>query len=353
MAENSGIQWTTHTFNPWRGCTEVSPGCANCYARTLANRNPRVLGTWGRDGSRIVAAPSQWAAVRRWNADASPRTSRGAGADDIPHALDHERPRVFCASLADVLEGRETMPADAWGPIEEARARLFELIDECENLDFLLLTKRVNNWRVCLANAYMEAKRLKLERAVRLIDRWFRGHAPRNVWFGCTVENQAAALQRVHALASIPARVHFLSCEPLLDRVDLTRIEHNAHTLDGYRYNALRGTLSGIITRDIIPTGAIQWVIVGGESGGSHVRAFNVEWAEKLLTDCTAAGVPIFVKQMGAVIHAPAGYFPDPKQARPWGEKGRVELKLVDNHGGDLTEWPEKLRVQQFPTVAA
>src|SRR5262245_66670777 len=89
MAERTAIQWTTHTFNPWRGCSKVSPGCAHCYAETFAGRNPSVLGVWGPKGTRVLASKTMWSEPHRWNRQAE---ARG------------ERARVFCASVADVFE---------------------------------------------------------------------------------------------------------------------------------------------------------------------------------------------------------------------------------------------------------
>lgn len=333
MAENSAIQWTTHTFNPWRGCSEVSPGCDNCYARTIAKRNPRVLGEWGPNGTRVVAAESQWQTVRRWNAEADPA----------------ERPRVFTASFADVLEWRDTMPRDYWDVVDRARVKLFTLVAECPNLDFLFLTKRIEHWQTVLAHTATKCGPND-QAARRLIDRWLRNHPPANVWLGATCELQTVAEERVLKLAQIPAYVHFLSCEPLLSALDLTAIHHDRE--HGYRYDALRGQFAGIITRDLLSAPKVQWVIVGGESGGA-ARPFQIEWARKLVKDCNRAGVPVFVKQMGSVVHAPAGCFTDPKHSRPWGDAGRVELKLVDHHGGNPNEWPEDIRIRQFPNVAA
>jgi len=119
MGQDSKIEWTHHTFNPWRGCTKVSPGCTNCYAETLSHRNPKVLGVWGDKGTRVVASDSMWREPIKWD-----REAREAG----------ERRRVFCASLADVFEDREEL--------DEPRFRLLRLIASTTNLDWLLLTKR-------------------------------------------------------------------------------------------------------------------------------------------------------------------------------------------------------------------
>jgi protein gp37 len=156
MAANSKIEWCHHTFNPWRGCTKVSAGCANCYAETLSHRNPKVLGVWGDGGTRVVASESAWREPRKWNdwrhehdcgreattIDAAwycPEHGECA-ADEIHKvpfdAATHQRHRVFCASLADVFEDRPEL--------HTPRARLFQLIAETPNLDWLLLTSQVH-----------------------------------------------------------------------------------------------------------------------------------------------------------------------------------------------------------------
>src|SRR5262249_10541241 len=117
--ENTRIAWTHHTLNPWRGCTKVSPGCTHCYAAELAKRNPAVLGRWGPGGPRVIASEAQWRNPLKWD-----RKAKAAG----------KRPRVFCASLADIFEARPEL--------ESPRARLFDLIAATPNLDWLLLTKR-------------------------------------------------------------------------------------------------------------------------------------------------------------------------------------------------------------------
>ncbi len=122
MGEGSKIQWTHHTFNPWRGCTHVSPGCEHCYAEALSKRNPAQLGTWGAGGTRVVASEAYWKQPERWN-----RAAEAAG----------ERHRVFCASLADVFEDRPELV--------EPRERLWRLIVATPHLDWLLLTKRPEN----------------------------------------------------------------------------------------------------------------------------------------------------------------------------------------------------------------
>ena len=290
MAENSKIEWTTHTFNPWRGCTKVSEGCKNCYAEALSRRNPGVLGVWGPDGRRETAGYSQWQEPVKWN--------RKAGA---------ARARVFCASLADVFEGPETMPENdgEYGGVTDttvqnripllgnsviatARDQLFRLIDDTPNLDWLLLTKRPENVTP-LYGAWLHWNRSLSRRPVEY---------PANVWVGASVENQRRADERLDALCAIPARVRFVSYEPALEFVDFRRW---------------------------LP--ALHWVIIGGESGAG-ARPFDPEWARKVLDQCRDNGVPVFVKQMGV---APV-------------------MLSVRKKGGDLDDIPEDLRVREFPS---
>jgi protein gp37 len=180
MGKDSKIEWTHHTFNPWTGCTKVSPGCTHCYAEAWARRTGVVK--WGPDGERRRTSESSWRQPAKWNREA------------IEAGL---RRRVFCASLADVFEDRPEL--DAW------RRDLARLIWETPHLDWLLLTKRPEN-----------ARQMTYEM-------WFPDAAwPGNYWVGCTVENQEYADRRIPELLKVPASVRFLSVEPLLGPVDLS-----------------------------------------------------------------------------------------------------------------------------------
>lgn len=280
MGRETGIQWATHTWNPWRGCAKVSAGCQNCYAAAMSVRNPAVLGTWGPEGARPLGNAAYWRQPYRWDREAA-----DAG----------DRARVFCGSLMDVWEDRP----DLIGP----RDRVLMTAYECHNLDWLFLSKRPQNVLRLLAQArHLRAPRedwLGLQR---------RATRP-NWWFGCTVENRQMVCERIPWLMGVPARVRFLSCEPLLESIDLT---------------------------PWLALGGIHWVIVGGESnqGGAKARPFDLEWAEEIVTQCKAHKVPCFVKQMGSVPVA-----------------GGLGLKLKDRHGGDAEEWPEWMRVRQLPAA--
>lgn len=228
MAKNSKIEWTHHTFNPWWGCAKVSPACAHCYAETWAKRTGNDL--WGGSAPRKFFTDRHWKEPLTWNADA-----KASG----------ERRRVFCASMADVFERR--------AELHEWRERLWALVDQTPFLDWLLLTKRPQN----------------IQFMAPWGDRW-----PDNVWLGCTAENQTWADKRVPILLQIPAKVRFLSCEPLLGELDL----------------------SHYLSRD--PTQSIHWVIAGGESG-AHSRPMHPGWVRDLRNQCQNSDVAFHFKQWG------------------------------------------------------
>lgn len=268
--ENSKIEWTDHTFNPWEGCTKVSPGCAHCYAAT---RNARFGGgtatNWGPGAPRRRTSVQNWKQPLKWNHDSSSGVDEGV-------LLDKEirKQRVFCASLADWLDDEV--------PIEWL-ADLLDLIRRTPHLDWQLLTKRPANWKSRL-DAVLDLLAIPEEDdpAYHLSDwilDWYNEKPPANVWVGTSVEDQQRADERIPELLKIPARVRFLSCEPLLEQVDLTKSA-------GLALAGLDGKTN------------IDWVICGGESG-QHARPMHPDWARSLRDQCNAAGVPFFFKQWG------------------------------------------------------
>lgn len=351
MGENSGIQWTTHTFNPWVGCQRVSPGCEHCYAESY---DKRVGGgvdpkdgvkklRWGPKAPRVRTSVSNWNKPLKWN-DAA----KAAG----------ERHRVFCSSLADVFEDRPELTA--W------RADLFTLIAKTPHLDWLLLTKRPQNiMRLLRIAAGVHETRLnenspaQSPEAFALINDWLAGKPPKNVWLGTTVEDQQRANERIPELLKVPAVVRFLSCEPLLELVDLSRWlgdlwECPTCGFDWQEAGArlaspkIRycGMCAGDNGRDVeirrLGRG-ISWVIIGGESGGG-ARPFNVAWARSLVAQARGVdGCAPFVKQLGAHVLDNATI------AFGHGPRGPLRVKLDDSAGGDMAEWPEDLRVREFP----
>lgn len=310
MGADSKIEWTHHTFNPWRGCTKVSEGCRFCYAESdLSVRLHGVV--WGPQGARVVKAESGWREPMAWQ-----HAAEKAG----------ERHRVFCASLADVFEGPETMPAGSWRLVCAARQRLLATIAATPDLDWLLLTKRPEGVMARLHEAADDTRRMDHYFAGALLaKRWLNGHAPANVWLGTSCENQATADARIPHLLRVPAAVRFLSAEPLLEQIDLC-----------------------LMTPGGIPVNkhGVDWVIIGGESG-PHARPCDMEWIRGIVMQCKAACVACFVKQLGAwpLIDSLAGC------EEPVGSRlpEEARLKLCDRKGGDPAEWPEDLRVREYP----
>lgn len=304
MGQNSGIQWTTHTFNPWRGCTKVSDGCKFCYADKLSKRNPGALGVWGPNGERVVGTDAYWRQPVAWD-----KAAANVG----------ERHRVFCASLADVFEGPETMPAKAVPVITAARRRLFDLVCRTPNLDWLLLTKRPQN-----------ALPMMVEAGLYAVANPDLPCPQPNIWIGTSVENQEAADERIPHLLQVPAVVRFLSCEPLLGAVDISRYIWlvGASTAGPFRdvLGRVRIRGGGIGGQGFTskPSRDIHWCIVGCESSGKAAGRFAREYetaARDILEQCAPAGVAAFHKQMPI--------------------DGKVS--------GEPDEWPEDLRMRQLP----
>ena len=232
--EHSKIEWTDHTFNPWIGCQHVSPGCDHCYAEAMMDhRYGRV--EWGPHGERRRTSDANWKNPIKWNAEAR-AFKREQG----------HRPRVFCASLADVFDNR--VPPE-W------RQDLFALIREGRRLDWLLLTKRPHNIKKMLPSDW--------------------GDGYRNVWLGVTAENQMYFDQRWKHLQNIPAVIKFISYEPALGPLRLPK--HNP-----------------------LP----NWLISGGESGGG-ARPLDPQWVRDIIADCRRKGVAPFHKQWGTYASNP------------------------------------------------
>lgn len=230
MAQNSKIEWTDHTFNPWIGCQKVSPGCDNCYAETQNAHRKWNGGTWGPHAPRKRTSEANWKLPMRWA-----KAARGTG----------KRPRVFCASLADVFDNQAS---------EDWRNDLWRLIRETPELDWLLLTKRPENIKNMLPSS------------------WFDRHEDwQNVWLGTTCEDQKNFDRRWSILSAIAARVRFISYEPAVGPVfDIS------------------GGVMGIVP---------DWLICGGESG-SNARMMEPKWAANVKMQCEKRKVAFFMKQM-------------------------------------------------------
>lgn len=233
MGDTTKILWCDHSFNAWWGCFKVSEECKNCYAETFSKRVGKDI--WGPaiNTDRWILSENNWKNPLKWN--------RQAEKEGQYH-------RVFCSSMSDVFEDH---PA-----VTESRKRLWDVIEQTPWLNWQLLTKRPEN--------------------IMSMAPWGQSW-PGNVWAGASVGTQARAIERIPELLKVPAKVRFLSCEPLLEAVDLTP------------------WLS-----------ALQWIICGGESGPRH-RAFDPDWARSLRDQCLEANIPYFFKQHGGLHHDSGG----------------------------------------------
>ena len=235
MGENTKIEWCDNTFNPWIGCQKVSTECKYCYAEKQNAFRKWNRGTWGPHAPRKKTSDANWKNPIKWNTEA------GAFKEEHGH-----RPRVFCASLADVFDNQ--VPT-AW------REELFALIRACNKLDWLLLTKRPQNI----------AKMLPAD--------WGNGYS--NVWPGMSAGNQKYFDERWKHLKKIPAIIKFISYEPAL------------------------GTLR-LPTQGPLP----DWLISGGESGGG-ARPVKRRWIRDVIADCREHDVAVFHKQWGTYRNNP------------------------------------------------
>lgn len=324
MGETTKINWSDSTCNFWSGCTKVSPGCANCYAETLAGRFD-TLGKWGKGKPRQlhenafklaaklnrkpwVCDKCGWSTGEKLEPDEKFRHREG-DTERLCTGPFHRR-RIFSLSLGDWL--------DPEVPVEWL-ARMLDTVRQCPDVDWLLCTKRPELFKERMMQV---AKCPGLDGAHKgawMALAWGSGGTiPENIVLLASVENQEQADKRIPELLRIPAWRRGLSCEPLLGPVDL-------------HFNILQSAARG--SSMIKPTG-IDWVIVGGESG-DKARPCNVDWIRSLRDQCEAAAVPCFVKQLGAF------------SIQEQGSQRRRNL-WNDRKGGDWNEWPEDLKVREF-----
>jgi len=226
MSEFSAIEWTDATWNPVRGCTKISAGCKNCYAETFAERFRGVPGHPYEDGFDLRLVPEKLAEPLRWR----------------------EPKKVFVNSMSDLFH--EQVP-------DSYVRQVVQVMLTASWHTYQVLTKRAERLRSFLSS-YPQAGRAQ------------------HIWWGVSVENRKHGLPRIDHLRNAPARVRFLSIEPLLEHLGPINL------------------------------GGISWVIVGGESG-SRARPMEREWVLDILDQCQASDVPFFFKQWGGKNKARAG----------------------------------------------
>lgn len=360
MADATKIDWCDSTFNPWIGCTRVSPACDDCYAARSTPARTRGI-DWGAGQPRQRTGADNWAKPLKWNRTAFFACPTCGWRGDKPASFQCEstddpvcpkcnglvmegRRRIFCASLSDWLDNEV--------PIEWL-VDLLDLIRRTPNLDWLLLSKRIGNWQSRIAEAAEWKKQESLERLRSGIPcelgawlvSWASGHPRANVWIGATVVNQQEADRDVPKLLQVPARVRFLSVEPMLGPVNLLQAWANGprHVEDEAHPKPFR------------PLHGLDWVICGGESG-PKARPMHPEWARSLRAYCAAAEIPFLFKQWGEWAPSPDGGLPDhlPNEIgktswyftppeHDWCKVWRFGKKAAGNllDGRQHLEWPE------------
>lgn len=330
----SDIEWTDETWNPVTGCTKVSPGCAHCYAETFAERFRGVPGHPFEQGFDLKLWPERLTKPLGWK---KPR-------------------KVFVNSMSDLFH--EDVPF-------EFIDRVFAVMALTPQHTYQVRTKRPERMREYVAERRDFARMIAMHHYVIMgplhiykstgtpvytgpgpgsemageAGKWAREEAipwplP-NVWLDTSVELQRWADVRIPELLATPAAVRFLSCEPLLGPVDLTAIDKTHETDPGF--NALDSTDE----EGPLGDATIDWVIVGGESGPG-ARPFDLAWARSLVSQCRAAGVAAFVKQLGAKPYNGGDMF---------GHQAVTAIRLKSRKGGDMAEWPEDLRVREWPAL--
>jgi protein gp37 len=253
MGDKTGIQWTSATWNPTTGCDRVSPGCDNCYALGQAKRLQAMgQAKYQTDGDPATSGPGFGIAVHP---------------DTLDQPLRWTRPRrIFVNSMSDLFHA---------GVSDEFIAKVFVIMAATPRHTYQILTKRHGRMRSLLNSVQFAGQvRTAFEALAEnhVITDPVGSWPLANVWLGVSAEDQQWADIRTFALEETPAAVRFLSCEPLLGPIDLRLAER--------------------------PVGAVNWVIVGGESG-PRARPMHPDWARSLRDQCQAAGVAYFHKQNG------------------------------------------------------
>ena len=251
MSQNSAIEWTESTWNPVRGCTKVSPGCANCYAETFAERWRGVPGHAYEQGFDLRLVPEK-----------------------LEEPLRRKKPTTyFVNSMSDLFQ--EGVPDDYID-------RVFAVMALAPQHTFQVLTKRAERMRAYCATG---SRAQWIQQAMDRIP----GHRHLltwplpNVWLGVSVENQHFADERIPLLLQTPAAIRFISAEPLLEDIHLLR------------YLRAPGPPNPPASK----RNYLDWIIVGGESGPG-ARPFDLAWARVIIKQCRLASVPVFIKQLGA-----------------------------------------------------
>ena len=345
MSENTKIAWCDSTINFWEGCTKVSAGCANCYAETR-DRHWHNGAHWGPSGIRRKSKSAVKDALKMnrspWICDNCGRIAiqtngvLRTGMCVCQGTTKFHRRRIFSLSLGDWLEGPPRNVAKDGTPFGgipvEWLAEMLDTIRRCPDVEWILCTKRPEQFakRMAKAGAFMQGNE-QYDEAWRWCWDWVadvNDNPPSNITILASVENQEQADIRIPALLRIPAARRGLSLEPLLGPVVLPEQCNPANP----------GDPSSCCDPSRCFQCGIDWYILGGESG-PKARPCNVDWIRSLVRQGKAAGLPVFVKQVGS------------NCVCTW-ESGTNHTRFprtVDPKGADMSEWPADLRVQEFP----
>ncbi len=324
MGNTTKIEWCDHTASPWYGCSHVHTGCDHCYAETLSLRNPSTLGIWGDGGTR-VKSKSFIDNLRKWNRDAA---KQGVVESVFP-------------SMCDPFEDRPELKP--W------REEMFAVADECQNIRLLLLTKRPENVQ------WMWPEKKPVGNLDPIASSPY-GHPMRkfrpNAWIGTSVSDESTAANAIPELLKCRhlSPVLFLSAEPLVGPVDFDKRLFEERCDGAYNFNPLTGFKAHKAGGWTDKRNAVDWVIVGGESG-PKARPCDVAWIRSIVDQCETADVACFVKQLGS--NPTSLQEPSAKaRANGWQPKERPDY-YRDKKGGDIDEWPVELRVRQFPKATS
>lgn len=328
----TNIEWTDRVWSPVTGCQKVSPGCKHCYAEGVAHRfwatqYPAVVEPF-KDGSGRIERPRRFTDVLTHD-------------DRLLEPLSWRKPqKVFVNSMSDLFH--EDVP-DAF--IDQ----VFAVMALTPRHTFQVLTKRPERMRDYVVSRGGQSRAVQIAAILQNADS--DTQTPQvvwplpNVWKGVSVEDQPRADERIPLLLETPAAVRFVSAEPLLAPIDFTLSGARIKDWDeDWRYNVLSGEeWAGARADSVERSQHLDWVIVGGESGPG-ARACEVAWVQAIVKQCHAAGTAVFVKQLGG---GAIRIFVDFDAALAGDRTWRVVLD--DRKGGDPAEWPEDLRVREFP----
>lgn len=300
----SKIEWTGETWNPISGCSRKSSGCQNCYAEVMTKR----LAAMGNEKYQgLLNEQNRFNGVIKFDEKALLK----------PLSI-KKSTTFFVNSMSDLFH--ENVP-DEW--ID----KIFAVMALASQHTFQILTKRPERMREYLTRQSNEFGRdvyTQINKGV-VNPVGFVGFPRPNIWIGVSVENQKAADERIPLLLETPAAIRFLSCEPLLSAIEFSDVTNRSDAVSQIGKKALNG---------------IDWVIVGGESG-TGARPCKAVWIESIVKQCDEAKVACFVKQMGSnSIYPPRNKF-----------DSEYRKKFKNRKGGDIEEFPLRLRVRQMPEV--